>query len=117
MPFPNRFKITGTLWDQQERIRDNVFHTSPYDNEVSLSCDDLELLRIMGAEIHKNETAHWERPLLCRQKEVRMPNNYAQVLNRPKGILHTLNKKSQMQKAASPSEKKSSREAMRHQSH
>ena len=27
MPCPNRFKITGTLSDQQERIRENVSHT------------------------------------------------------------------------------------------
>ena len=98
MPCPNRFKITGTLSDQQERIRENVFHTIPYDNDVSLSCDDLKFLRIMEAEIHKNETGHWEMPLPFRQKEVRMPNNYAQASSRLKGLLRTHNKKPQMQR-------------------
>ena len=98
IPCPNKFKITGTLSDQQERIRENVFHTSPYDNDVSFSCDDLEFLRIMEDGIHKNETGHWEMPLPFRQKEVRMPNNYAQALNRLRGLLRTLSKKPQMQK-------------------
>ena len=52
----------------------------------------------MEAEIHKNETGHWEMPLPFRQKEVRMPNNYAQASSRLKGLLHTLNKKPQMQR-------------------
>ena len=115
MPCPNRFKITGTLSDKHERIRENVFHTSPYDNDVSLSCGDLQFLRIMEDGIHKNETGHWEMPLPFRQREGRMPNNYVQALNRLRGLLHTLNRKPQMKKDYFPSWKKSSTEAMHHQ--
>ena len=74
VPCPNRFKIMESLAKQEDRIKENIFHTSRED-EMSLSCEDRKFLDTMEIGIHKNETGHWEVPLPFHQTEVRMPNN------------------------------------------
>ena len=98
VPCPNRFKIKESLTEQEERLMENIFHTSQEDNVTSLSCDDRKFLETMEIGIHKNQTGHWEMPLPFRQTEVRMPNNRNQAVNRLNGLLHTLKRKPQMQK-------------------
>ena len=98
VPCPNRFKIMESLSEQEERLRENIFHTSREDNETSLSCEDRKFLETMETGIHKNETGHWEMPLPFRRTEVRMPSNLSQSVNRLNGLLRMLKKKPQMEK-------------------
>lgn len=98
VPCPNRFKIMESLAKQEDRIKENIFHTSREDNETSLSCEDRKFLDTMEIGIHKNETGHWEMPLPFRQTEVRMPNNRNQAVHRLNGLLRMLKKKPQMEK-------------------
>ena len=58
VPCPNQIKITDSLTQsmlEAKNIRNDIFHSSPNDNEVSLSCDDRKFLEIMDERIHKNE--------------------------------------------------------------
>lgn len=98
VPCPNRFKIMGSLSEQEGRLKENIFHTCWEDNETSLSCEDRKFLDTMETSIHKNETGHWEMPLPFRRTEVRMPNNCSQAVNRLNGLLCMLKKKPQMEK-------------------
>ncbi|XP_078380254.1 uncharacterized protein LOC144663213 [Oculina patagonica] len=98
VPCPNRFKIMGSLSEKEERLKENIFHTSREDNETSLSCEDRKFLDTMETGIHKNQTGHWEMPLPFRQTEVNMPNNRVQAFNRLNGLLRTLKKKPQMER-------------------
>lgn len=54
VPCPNRFKIKESLTEQEERLMENIFHTSQEDNVTSLSCDDRKFLDMMEIGIHKN---------------------------------------------------------------
>ena len=49
----------------------------------------------MDKGIHKNESGNWELPLPFRSKNVVMPNNRKQALNRLHGLLRCLKKKPQ----------------------
>ena len=91
IPCPNQLKITDSL-----DVRD-VFHTTPRDNEPSLSCDDRKFLKIMENGIHKNASGNWEMPLPFRHENTTMPNNRNQTVNRLNGLLRTLRRKPQMQ--------------------
>lgn len=53
VPCPNRFKIKESLTEQEERLMENIFHTSQEDNVTSLSCDDRKFLNTMEIGIHK----------------------------------------------------------------
>lgn len=52
----------------------------------------------MEANIHKSDHGTWEMPLPFRHKDVRMPNNQSKAVNRLNGLIHTLQKKPQMEK-------------------
>ena len=93
VPCPNNFKITETLSQREEYLKENVFYTIQEDNEISLSCEDRKFLEIMESGVHKNESGNLEMPLPFRQKNVKMPNNRIQALNRLYGLLRTLKKK------------------------
>ena len=92
IPCPNQLQITDSL-----DVHD-VFHTSPRDNEPSLSCDDRKFLQIMENGVHKNASGNWEMPLPFRQQDAAMPNNRSQAAHRLNGLLKTLKRKPQMQK-------------------
>ena len=98
VPCPNRFKIMGSLSEEEKRLKENIFHTSREDNETSLSCEDRKFLDTIETGIHKNQTGHWEMPLPFRQREVKMPNNRNQAVNRVNRLLRMLKKKPQMEK-------------------
>ena len=95
---PNRFKLRESLTKQEERLKDNIFHTCREDNEMSLSCEDHKFLDMMEIGIHKNQTGHWEMLLPFRETEVKMPNNRTQAVDRLHGLLCILKKRPQMGK-------------------
>ena len=98
IPCPNYFKVNEYHNAcNQRKVEENVFYTSPDDNDVSLSCDDRKFLEIMDREIHKNETGNWELPLPFKDQNVKMPNNRSQAEQRLQGLLRTLKRKPQMQ--------------------
>ena len=98
VPCPNRFKLRESLTEQEEHLKENIFHTCREDNETSLSCEDRKFLDMMEIGIHKNQSDHWEMPLPFRQTEVKMPNNRTQAVNRLNGLLRMLKKRPQMGK-------------------
>ena len=69
----------GSLSDQEERLKENIFYTSREDNETSLSCEDRKFLDTMETGIHRNQTGRLEMPLPFRQAEVRMPTNVTKL--------------------------------------
>ena len=98
VPCPNSFKTMETLTQREEYLKENVFYTRQDDYEISLSCEDRKFLEIMESSVHKNESGNLEMPLPFRQKNVKMPNNHVQAVNRLYGLLCTLKKKPQMEK-------------------
>ena len=95
---PNSFKTKETLSQGEEYLKENAFYTSQEDNEISLPCEDQKFLEIMEGGVHKNESGNLEMPLPFRQKNVKMPNNRVQAVNRLYGLLRTLKKKPQMER-------------------
>ena len=98
VPCPNSFKTTETLSQREEYLKENVFYSSGDNTEISLSCQDRKFLEIMESGVHKNESGNLEMPLPFRQRNVKMPNNYVQAVNRLYGLLRTLKKKPQMER-------------------
>ena len=88
----------GSLSEQVECLKENIFHTSQEDNETSLSFEDRKFLDTVETKIHKNETGHWEMPLPFHWMEMWILNNCSQAVNCLKGLLRTLKKKPQMEK-------------------
>ena len=98
VPCPNHFRIKESFTERGVLENDDVFRTTREDNDVSLSCDDRKFVEIMKTGIHKNDSGNWEMPLPFRHKDVKMPNNRSQAVNRLNGLIRTLRKKPQMKK-------------------
>ena len=90
VPCPNQLRVKESFTERDQRTEGDVFRTTREDNDVSLSCEDRKFLEIMGANIHKNDHGKWEMPLPFRHKDVRMPNNRSQAVNRLNGLIRTL---------------------------
>ena len=73
--------------------QDDVYHTTPEDNDVALSREDRQFLKIAEEGIHENALGNWEMPLPFRTEDVVMPNNREQALNRFSGLLRTFKRK------------------------
>ncbi|KAK3731816.1 hypothetical protein QZH41_007628 [Actinostola sp. cb2023] len=59
VPCPNKFLVTDSLADRYTNdLKNDVFHSLPSDNEISLSCEDRKFLKVMEAGIHKNKTLY-----------------------------------------------------------
>ena len=98
LPCPNQFTVKESFLEQKRDLTDNVFITSREDNDVSLSCEDRKFLDIMETGVHKNEQGNWEMPLPFRRKDLHLPNNRSQAVNRLNGLIRTLKRKPQMAK-------------------
>ena len=85
LPCPNQFTVKESFLEQKRDITDNVFITIREDNDVSLSCEDRKFLDIMETGVHKNEQGNWEMPLPFRRKDLHLPNNRSQAVNRLRG--------------------------------
>ena len=98
VPCPNQLRVKESFTERDQGTEGDVFRTTREDNDVSLSCDDRKFLEIMEANIHKNDHGNWEMPLPFRHKDVKMPNNRSQAVNRLNGLIRTLQRKPQMEK-------------------
>ena len=78
--------------------QDDVYYTTPEDNDPALSREDRQFLKIVEEGIHKNASGNWEMPLPFRSENIVMPNNRAQALNRLNGLLRTFKRKPHMQR-------------------
>ena len=77
--------------------QNDVYHTTPEDNDAALSQEDRQFLKIVEKGIHKNALGNWEIPLPLRNENMTMPNNRVQALNRLNGLLRTFKRKPGMQ--------------------
>ena len=98
VPFPNQLRVKESFIERDQGTESDVFRTTRGDNHVSLSCEDRKFLDIMEANIHNNDHGNWEMPLPIRHKDVKMPNNRSQAVNRLNGLISTLKRKPQMEK-------------------
>ena len=94
---PNYFKVKESHERPFNENRDDVYHTTPEDNDAALSREYGQFLKIVEEGIHKNALGNWEMPLLFRTEDVVMPNNREQALNRLNGLLRTFKRKPEMQ--------------------
>ena len=97
LPCPNQFTVKESFLEQKRDLTD-VFIRSQEDNNVGLSCEDHKLLDIIETGVHKNEQGNWEMPLPFRRKDLNLPNNRSQAVNRLNGLIRTLKRKPQMAK-------------------
>jgi hypothetical protein len=74
---PNKF-VLKEEFQGPETVQD-IFHTTAYDNEPTLSVDDRRFLQIMAKGIHKNELGNWEMPLPFQSPDVCLPDNRGQA--------------------------------------
>ena len=94
---PNYFKVKESHERSFNENQDDVYHTTPEDNDVALSREDRQFLKIVEEGIHKDALGNWEMPLPFRTEDVVMPNNREQALNRLNGLLRTFKRKPEMQ--------------------
>lgn len=99
-PCPNYFKLSQKYTDDsvKKNVMNDIFYSTPKDNETTMSWEDRRFLEIMNNGIHKNDSGNWEMPLPFRSPKVVMPNNRKQALNRLLGLLRTFKKKPQMER-------------------
>ena len=98
VPCPNQLRVKGSFSERDQGTESDIFRTTREDNDVSLSCEDRRFLEMMKANIHRNDHGNWEMPLPFRHKDVKMPNNRSQAVNRLNGLIRTLRRKPQMEK-------------------
>ena len=98
VPCPNQSRVKESFTERDQGAESDIFRNTQDDDDVSLSCEDWRFLEIMEAIIHRNDDGNWEMPLPYRLKDVKMPNNRSQVVNRLNGLIRTLRRKPQMEK-------------------
>lgn len=94
----NYFKVKENLKERSEEKENNVYKTTPEDDEVSMSWEDRQFIQVMEKGIHRNEAGNWEMPLPFRSQNVTMPNNREQAMNRLQSLLRTFKRRPQMEK-------------------
>ena len=98
VPCPNQSRVKESSTERDQGAESDIFRNTQEDDDVSLSCEDWRFLEIMEANIHRNDDGNWEMPLPFRLKDVKMPNNRNQAVNRLNGLIRTLRRKPQMEK-------------------
>ena len=91
------FKVKESHERPFNENQDDVYHTTPEGNDVALSREDRQFLKIVEEGLHKNALGDWEMPLPFRTEDVVMSNNREQALNRFNGLLRTFKRKFEMQ--------------------
>ncbi|KAK3721599.1 hypothetical protein QZH41_000136 [Actinostola sp. cb2023] len=77
---------------------EDLYRTTPDDNEASLSWEDRRFLDVVGKGIHKNAQGNWEMPLPFRSSNITMPNNRQQAASRLNNLLNSFKRKPQLEK-------------------
>jgi hypothetical protein len=100
VPCSNYFKVKENheMHFTGKENQDDVYYTTPEDNDPALSREDRQFLKIVEEGIHKNASGNWEMPLPFRSENIVMPNNRAQALNRLNGLLRAFKRKPHMQR-------------------
>ena len=88
---PNYFKVKESHERPFNENQDDVYHTTSEDNDVALSRENRQFLKIVEEGIHKNALGNWEMPLPSHTEDIVMPNN------RLNGLLRTFKRKPEMQ--------------------
>ncbi len=94
----NYFKVHGKLQSNPEETKNDIYRTTPEDEEVGMSWEDRRFIKIMEEGIRKNSSGNWEMPLPFRSRNVMMPNNREQAANRLQSLLRSFKRRPQMEK-------------------
>ena len=95
-PCPNNFSIQESL--HKSPAQNDIFQTTEYDNETTMSIEDQRFVAIMESHTHKNQTGHWEMPLPLRSTETIFPNNRQYAVTRMNGLLRSFKRNPVMEK-------------------
>ena len=77
-PCPNSFGIK----DKQT----NIFERTPGDDEIGLSREDREFVRVMEDGFKKSSKGNWSAPLPFKSGRARLPNNYKHAPQRAENL-------------------------------
>ena len=80
------------------KTKNDIYHTTPEDNGVSMSWKDHQFIQIMEEGIYRNEAGNWVMPLPFRSRNVVMPNNREQAMSRLQSLVRSFKRKPQMDK-------------------
>ena len=59
----NYFEVDDKVEGVANEIKNDIYRTTPEDNDVSMSWDDHQFIQIMEEGIYKNEAGNWVMPL------------------------------------------------------
>ena len=80
----NYFEVDDKVEGVADEIKNDIYHTTPEDKDVSMSWEDRQFIQIMEEGIYKNEACNWVMPFPFRLRNVVMPDNREQAMSRLK---------------------------------
>ncbi|KAI4896126.1 hypothetical protein NFI96_006642 [Prochilodus magdalenae] len=80
----------------EHNIGSAVFNQTVNDNKLAPSFEDTAFLKIMAAEMYRDEANSWVAPLPFREPRQQLPNNREQAVSRLASLCRTLNRKPEM---------------------
>ena len=80
----------------EDELGSKVYERTKLDNRPGLSVEDRKFIKIMDAEMEKNESGSWVAPLPFRKEVTYLPSSREEALNRLKSTRKTLNRKPSM---------------------
>lgn len=95
-PCPNKFEIKDVPKAKEDP--NDIYHTTPYDDEAAMSIEDRRFLNIMDTSIHKNQEGNWETPLPFRSDNTILPNNRDVAVSRLNNLMRSFRRNPKMEK-------------------
>lgn len=97
LPCPAYMKVSevrNNLYDtsNEEIITTDIFVRTPDDDQLGLSVNDIEFLKIMDSECYRDENGSWTAPLPFKTDRKRLPNNRELVMKRTLSFLASCKK-------------------------
>ena len=80
----------------EDGLGSKVYERTKLDNRPGLSVEDRKFIKIMDAEMEKNESGSWVAPLPFRKEVTYLPSSREEALNRLKSTRKTLDSKPSM---------------------
>lgn len=81
-PCPNSFHLKEDIASCRDDVGFHIFERNRDDDEVGISVEDRQFLRIMDNEFVKDEDGRWKAPLPFKLRRPQLGNNRSQALKR-----------------------------------